>query len=197
MPDITVEVGSAPVLGPVLLVFCVLLAVRAARGTPGWTGGPALTRLTAAGCAAAVLHLTLFPIAITWGPMANQTPWSSMVNWIPLVTADLSFVPNVLLLAPFGALLPLTRPGAFTAGGVLGRSLALSLAIETIQLLCYLLFHNGRSVDVNDLIANALGGLLGFLAVRRSARTSALGPLVRRLALPGSAFAAETAPVRS
>ncbi|GAA2723439.1 VanZ family protein [Actinocorallia aurantiaca] len=186
MNDIDFEIGAELVLGPLLAAFCVLTAVRAARRHPGWTGGHALVRLAAAFYTAAVLSLTIFPVAITYGRYANQTPWYEMVNFIPLLTVDLSFVPNVVMLVPLGFLIPLmSAPSSLKR--IAGLAFLASLAIETAQLLSYLLFNNGRSVDVNDLIANTLGGVLGYLAFRLAARVPSLDALLRRLTLPAPA----------
>lgn len=184
MRNIDFEIGSELVLGPLLAAFCALAALRALRRRPGWTGGHALTRLTAALYAAAVLDLTIFPIDVTYGEYANQTPWYDLVNFIPLLVVDPTFVPNVLMLVPLGVLLPLTSARPLSPARAAGLAFLVSLAIEAAQLLCYLLFNNGRSVDVNDLIANTLGGLLGFLAFRLAARAPSLRPVLRRLALP-------------
>jgi len=102
MRNIDFEIGAELVLGPLLIAFCVLTAFRALRRHPGWTGGHAFTRLAAAFYAAAVLDLTIFPIHVTYGEYANQTPWYDLVNFIPLLVADLTFVPNLLMLVPLG-----------------------------------------------------------------------------------------------
>ncbi|GAA0964172.1 VanZ family protein [Actinocorallia libanotica] len=184
--NIDFELGSTLVLGPLLVAFCALTAVRAARRRPGWTGGHAAVRLAAAFYTAAVLDLTIFPIAVTYGEYANQTPWYSLVNFIPLLVADLTFVPNVLMLLPLGFLLPLMTAGPVSLKRATGLAFLASLTIEAAQLLCYLLFNNGRSVDVNDLIANTLGGALGYLAYRLAVRIPSLNALLNRLTLPAA-----------
>jgi glycopeptide antibiotics resistance protein len=177
-----VGVESWHVLVPALAVWGAVLVARAARGRPGWTGRHLRTRVVVALYLAGVAHFTLFPIDVQRGPHANQAAWYEQVNWFPLLTADApSFALNVVLLVPFGVLLPLvTRvPGA---GRVAALSLAFSASIEVVQLLVYVVARSGRSVDVNDLIANTLGGVLGYLLVRWL-------PVPRRTALPGSSLA--------
>ncbi|PJE96811.1 VanZ family protein [Streptomyces carminius] len=191
MGDINFEIGSATVLGPLLAVYCLLLAVRAARGRPGWAGKRAVTRLAGALYLAGVLSLTVFPVAVTYGTYANQVPWYAMVQPIPLLVADLSFVPNVVMLVPFGMLLPLISRQGSSLKRVTVQAALLSLSIEVTQCLMYVLFNNGRSVDVNDLIANTLGGALGYLVIRLVLRSAAAGEL-RAFALPVSAAAPET-----
>ncbi|GAB2852510.1 hypothetical protein GCM10022221_59920 [Actinocorallia aurea] len=181
MPDVQFTVPSAFVLGPALAVFAVFAVFRAVRRAPGWTPPQTLTRCAAALYAAAVLDLTVFPITATYGEYANQTPWYDLVNFIPVLTADLTFVPNVIMLVPFGFLLPLFLTRPLSAGRAAAFGCAVSLGIEATQLLSYLAFNSGRSVDVNDLLANTLGAVLGLVAFRLAARTAA-APLLDRAA---------------
>jgi glycopeptide antibiotics resistance protein len=54
-----------------------------------------------------VLSLTVFPLNVTWGEYANQAPWIGQINFVPLLTADITIVPNVIMMVPAGFLLPL------------------------------------------------------------------------------------------
>lgn len=98
------------------------------------------------------LNLNLVPFAGMIGDMKNS-------------------ILNVILFVPLGLFLPLLwreyrrlRPGAVFAFG-------LSLAIELMQILTF------RATDVNDLITNIVGYLVGFLAVK---------PLVNKLTVEGT-----------
>ncbi len=74
-------------------------------------------------------------------------------------------VANILLFVPLGMLLSTLGRRVLA---VVGAGLAVSLVIEVTQ---YLL-NIGRTADVNDLIENTLGTLIGWLvvlAVRRIA----------------------------
>ncbi|MFT7840980.1 VanZ family protein [Saccharothrix sp. BKS2] len=178
-----VGIESWHVLVPLLAVWCAVLVARAVRGRPGWTGTHLATRVVVALYVAGVAHFTLFPIDVQRGPGEPGLPWYSQVNPIPLLTADApSFVLNVAMLVPFGVLLPLVAARAVGVGRVAAMSLAFSGAIEVAQLLVYVLAGSGRSVDVNDLVANTLGGVLGYLLVRSL-------PVLHRTALPGSSLA--------
>ncbi|WP_309115254.1 VanZ family protein [Saccharothrix sp.] len=178
-----VGIESWYVLVPALALWGAVLVTRAARGRPGWTGRHLPTRTAAGSYVAGVVHFTLFPIDVQRGPHANQTAWYEQVNWFPLLTADVpSFVLNVVMLVPFGVLLPLVSARAASAGRVAALSLAFSASIEVAQLLIYVFARSGRSVDVNDLLANTLGGVLGYLLVKSL-------PALRRIALPGSSLA--------
>jgi len=68
---------------------------------------------------------------------------------------------NLVLLAPFGFLLPLAWKDAKTLGKVLPTGFLLSLLIELLHLII-----PGRAADVDDLILNTLGLLFGFLAFK-------------------------------
>lgn len=64
---------------------------------------------------------------------------------------------NVAMTVPLGFLLPYVFPKRFkTFLRILGVSFAVTLATEVLQLL------TGRSADIDDIIANTLGGLFGF-----------------------------------
>ncbi|MGY1455353.1 VanZ family protein [Streptomyces sp. SS8] len=192
MGDIDFEIGSTTVLGPLLAAYCLVLAVRAARRRPGWTGKQAVTRLLGAFYLAGVLSITVFPVTVTYGTYANQVPWYELVQPVPLLVADFSFVPNVVMLVPFGMLVPLISRQGSSLKRVAARAALLSASIELAQCLMYVLFNNGRSVDVNDFIANTLGGAVGYLIIRTVLRSTAAGEL-RAFALPGSAAAEDTA----
>lgn len=64
---------------------------------------------------------------------------------------------NVLIFAPMGFLPPVLWKKARHWWAALGLSAGLSCLIEFLQLFL------GRSVDVDDLLLNTLGGLLGYL----------------------------------
>ncbi|MDU0294858.1 VanZ family protein [Saccharothrix longispora] len=178
-----VGIESWYVLVPALALWGAVLVTRAVRGRPGWTGRHLVLRAVVGAYVAGVVHFTLFPVDVQWGAYADRTAWYAQVNWVPLLTADLpSFALNVVMLVPFGVLLPLVSARAAGAGRVAVWSLAFSVSIEVTQLLVYVVAGSGRSVDVNDLLANALGGVLGYLLGRSL-------PALRRGALPGSAYA--------
>lgn len=83
---------------------------------------------------------------------------SSQINLIPFShTIDqTAYLLNVLLFVPLGILVPLIWDRLCRTLPMLGVSFGFSLLIELSQLL------NNRSTDVDDLILNTLGGLVGF-----------------------------------
>jgi hypothetical protein len=55
-----------------------------------------------------VVGVTLLPLQIQLGRYANQVPWYTKADIIPLVTIDLrTFVLNIVMTFPLGLLLPL------------------------------------------------------------------------------------------
>lgn len=69
---------------------------------------------------------------------------------------------NIAIFVPFGMFLNvLAKAGKLTLAGTLWRSLAVSIGLESVQVL----FSLG-TFDVDDLILNSIGGMLGFVAYR-------------------------------
>ncbi|MFF4550491.1 VanZ family protein [Streptomyces sp. NPDC001406] len=83
-------------------------------------------------------------------------------------------------------LLPLISRVAGMRRAIAVSALA-SLCIELAQLLCYMIFNNGRSCDINDILANTLGGLIGYVLVRAALNRPSPGSFLRGIALPRSA----------
>ncbi|KES09079.1 hypothetical protein BU52_03245 [Streptomyces toyocaensis] len=183
--DMRFQVDSAPVLGPALVLFATGTVIRVRRGV--WDKRRGLLRLAAAVYVAAVLSLTVFPLNVTWGEYANQAPWIGQINFVPLLTADVTMVPNVIMMVPAGFLLPLLFRNATSASRATLMTAAASLSVEAAQLLSYIVLDNGRSVDVNDLLANTLGGLAGYALVTLALRVPALRGTLLAAALPRSA----------
>ncbi|MEC0244303.1 VanZ family protein [Paenibacillus chitinolyticus] len=132
----------------------------------------------------AVIHLVFFPIDVNLGLYANQTPWYKTINFIPLLTLDIkTFVLNIFMLVPLGIYLPLMNPkyGTFTKAAKL--ALVVCLSIELLQLIIRITLGNGRSTDINDILANTLGGALGFLLYSMLMRSAAIQRLADRFRL--------------
>lgn len=84
------------------------------------------------------------------------------VNLIPFSREidGVGYLLNILLFLPLGFLAPLLWKKWDRAASMLGAGLGFSLLIEASQLL------NIRSTDVDDLILNTFGALVGFLLYR-------------------------------
>ena len=185
-----------PVLLPLLVGAAVvwLLALGHRRTL---TGSRALTVLVTTTYLTGVVALTFFSWRVPFGERADvlvgpalpqpEIALSSLLNVVPFVSIDPpSFVLNVVMTVPLGALLPLLlRVRSVPAAALVG--LALSAAIEVGQGVGDVLLGMHRTVDVNDLIANVTGTVLGLLLLR--AVVAVAPTAVRRAALPGSALA--------
>ena len=190
------EIHAGPVLVPLLVgvVVAWLLALGHRRAL---TWGRALTVLVTTAYAVGVLAVTFFPWQVPFGATdvavggapGGGVALRSLLNVVPLITLDpQSFALNVVMTLPLGALLPLlvrvrSVPGVALVG------LGVSATIEVGQGVGDVLLGMSRTVDVNDLIANVTGTVLGLLALR--ALVALAGSTPARLALPGSALARE------
>ena len=95
----------------------------------------------------------------------NLTPFKEIKRFwtyresLGLMAVFLNLVGNVLAFVPFGAILPVlnSRTRGFFRIGVM--TFEFSLLVETIQLISKV-----GSFDVDDLLLNTLGGLLGYVA---------------------------------
>ncbi|HEY1532198.1 MAG TPA: VanZ family protein [Galbitalea sp.] len=142
-----------PLLDPILrdvtfaalLVVVVIALVRLAR------------RRTAFGPSALVAVL-LWLAAAAW--LTMEPGDAGRINLVPFsFGSDASLfepVSNVLLFVPLGLLL---RSFGWRLLAVVGTGLAVSLIIEVTQYLV----NMGRTADINDLVENTIGTLLGSL----------------------------------
>ncbi|NQF16174.1 VanZ family protein [Brevibacillus sp. HB1.3] len=93
----------------------------------------------------------------------NTKPFQTLVDYVfhydnySFGTVMYNLVGNVMLFVPLGLLLPLIFMSFQSVHRVFFLTLSASLIIETLQLL----FSLG-SFDVDDLLLNALGGLIGY-----------------------------------
>ena len=197
------ELHAGPVLLPPLVgaVVVWLLALGHRRAL---TAARALTVVVTVSYLTAVVALTFFPWRVPFpgaqpdvlvGTAVPQPEIAlrSLLNVVPLVTIDpTSFLLNVVMTVPLGALLPLLlRVRSVPAAALVG--LAVSTTIEVGQGVGDVLLGMSRTVDVNDLIANVTGTVLGLLVLRLVVRVAPAA--VRPFALPGSTLAGpRTAP---
>jgi glycopeptide antibiotics resistance protein len=84
-----------------------------------------------------------------------QAPWNTWSH-------DPQVFKNILMTVPFGFLLPLVT--GWGTGRVIFAALSFTLLIETLQLTISTALNTFyRAFDVNDLVDNTIGGLLGLL----------------------------------
>lgn len=130
---------------------------------------PRLRRLlggTLLGYAALVLAITIFPIHPRPDSYWRGEPWWTVIHWIPGDVDAPSFVLNVIMLIPYGVLVPLLRRRFDSVRSLALLAVASSSAIEAVQFVIGVTLGSRRTVDVNDLIANTGGALIGLLILR-------------------------------
>lgn len=79
------------------------------------------------------------------------------INLVPFANIERTFYLNILLLIPFGFLVPLIWKNYRKAYKIIILGAGFSLLIELSQLI------TNRTTDVDDLITNTLGALIGFI----------------------------------
>ncbi|MBM6855778.1 VanZ family protein [Mediterraneibacter glycyrrhizinilyticus] len=143
---------------PFLIVFLILRGRKQKEVKNG---------LVYAGTAAAfliylcgVFHFT--GAGTIWEPIRYGNPGGALlqgeVNLVPFSQGidPVGYGLNVVLFLPFGFLLPLLWRETDTFWRTAGGAAMLSVLVELSQLV------NNRSTDVDDLIMNTLGGVLGY-----------------------------------
>jgi len=83
--------------------------------------------------------------------------WSNRdsLGWSSVIT---NLVGNIVAFAPFGFFLPMHCRAGKNVFGCVILTAAFSLLVETVQL-----FTKVGAFDVDDILLNAVGGLVGFL----------------------------------
>lgn len=120
----------------------------------------------------ALLYVTVFAY---WYPGHDEpalTWW--MVNLVPLRTiielarpehvtqAVRQLVGNVVMFVPLGVLLPALWARYRTPGRITLAALTASISIELLQLVLRLTGVMSRSIDIDDVILNTAGALIGW-----------------------------------
>lgn len=111
----------------------------------------------------ALLRLCLTPTSFTISSAPKLLFYFHGIpfNVIPFQGFSLEFFLNIIMTLPFGVYLYLVNNRlSFERAGLWG--LALSTFIEGNQFICDYLFQLGRLADIDDLITNTLGALIGF-----------------------------------
>ena len=161
-------VHSLPVVVPVACLAFLAAALRLRR-LGAMTGARLASSAVICVYGAGVLNAVLLPFAIVVGSARDDlASWRVFVNLVPVSTAlqdPIGIVLNAALFVPLGMILPLVlRPP--TAWRVLTVGFFISLAIELVQLLADVTVSSGRIADVDDLLGNTAGVLIGCLLFR-------------------------------
>lgn len=112
-------------------------------------------------------HIVGIPTLAEWIRLTQvgEAIFNPNINLIPLADGfSLSFILNIFLFIPLGFLCPLISRTFERGRNVFFIGLGLSLMIEISQL--FTLF---RASDVNDLLTNILGAMLGYICFRLAA----------------------------
>ncbi|WP_405154726.1 VanZ family protein [Paenibacillus sp. FSL K6-0108] len=182
------SISSPIVLGPLFVLVLLILVLHARLSRTRYTVRQYVLVLALAIYMLGIMHFVFFPIDVNIGIYANQTPWYQSIQWIPLLTADASsFLLNILLFMPLGFMLPLARPWIHSIRTAAASGLALSFLIEITQLLLRVTLGNGRSTDLNDLIANTAGSVIGFVILNMFSKSSIGQRLIAVWELPHGA----------
>lgn len=93
-------------------------------------------------------------------PSAQFVRWNPEINWIPFRDFSSANIVgmslNILMFIPFGAFLPIYFGRFWKMGTTVLAGAFMSFTIEVLQLFTF------RLTDIDDLIMNTLGTLLGY-----------------------------------
>ena len=150
MLELLDKLCGAVVSLPLVLIYSFVFDRQRAKRRWGWM---------------ALLTLYLNAMYIVVGvPGAQYIVWNPTINLIPFQDFSTSnitgMVLNAVMFAPLGFLLPLYFERYRHWGRTLAAGFLTSLTVELIQLITF------RATDVDDLIMNTLGTLVGFLMAK-------------------------------
>lgn len=83
-----------------------------------------------------------------------------VIPFIPMASDIKNSILNIILFIPFGIALPFLWKKFSSLKQVILFSLGMSLLIEILQILTF------RATDINDLITNTVGAILGYLILK-------------------------------
>ncbi|GAA5142045.1 hypothetical protein GCM10023340_04880 [Nocardioides marinquilinus] len=170
------EVPVLPVVVP-LAVLVLVLATWHLRRTGMLTAPRATVGLAWAVYAAGVVANTIFPIYLDKPGGGPRTGLLNLTLGSGYEPADALM--NICVFVPVGVLVALVAP-RWPAWAVLAAATALSLVVETTQLVTARKLGGGHVADVNDLLFNLVGAALGLLLLSAASRIPAVTGLVDR-----------------
>ena len=97
----------------------------------------------------------------------------TLIPFLPMIADLKNTILNIILFVPLGIMLPFLWKKYNTLKAALVFGFGMSLAIEILQILTY------RATDINDIIANTVGTVLGYFIFRI---TSCVFPSVMKFA---------------
>lgn len=84
----------------------------------------------------------------------------TLMPFLPMIADFKNTILNIILFIPLGIMLPFLWKKYNSLRATLIFGFCMSLAIELLQILTY------RATDINDLIANTVGAVLGYFVFR-------------------------------
>jgi VanZ like family len=167
------QIARLPVLLPLTIVALAVMVWRLHRRGP-ITGPRVVAGVAACLYGDGVLNAVFLPFPIGTGPMG----WRVWINLVPLLTADpIGIVLNVALFLPLGVFLPLIAR-VLSVPRVLLIGFLLSLSIELAQFVTDITVSTGRVADIDDVLSNTFGTLVGYLVFRLALRVPSAARLV-------------------
>ena len=97
----------------------------------------------------------------------------TLTPFLPMIADFKNTILNIILFIPIGIMLPFLWKKYNSLRATLIFGFCMSLAIELLQILTY------RATDINDLIANTLGAVVGYFVFRI---TACIFPSVKKFA---------------
>ena len=158
-------ITALPVLATLGAVYLAAILVPDVRRRAHLTRRRLITATLLAAYGLAVVAATIFPIKRR-PPDFWQEPWWTMFHPVPFYVDAPSMVLNVIMFVPFGVLVPLLWPSVDSYRRIALTAVRVSFTIEVVQLVIGLTLGSRRTVDVNDLMANTAGAVLGLLVLR-------------------------------
>lgn len=118
-----------------------------------------------------LIDVTIFPIPVTWAAIQSdikyRQPISNSIQLIPdlnlYILTSRNFLLNILMTMPFSFLVNKLFIKSHRLKETFKYGFLLSVSIELIQLLMMVLIGSRRIIDVNDVIANTTGALIGLV----------------------------------
>lgn len=117
-------------------------------------------------------YLTLTPTSFAYGIIPTMEPvWVGVVptNPIPFRGIELDFYMNIVMMVPMGVYLALFKK--WSGWRILLIGILMGTAIESTQFVLDTVLHMSRWVDINDVMTNAAGVVIGYYAVALLKRT--------------------------
>ena len=88
----------------------------------------------------------------------------TLMPFLPMLADVKNTVLNIILFIPLGIMLPFLWKKFDTLKATMLFGFGMSLAVEILQILTY------RATDINDIIANTFGAVLGYFVFRTASR---------------------------